>query len=63
MGREGKAGCVSLEGGVGVIMSVHPKGCAFYLFLKNCHESHLYRPNQVRGMIAEGLIKFILKFF
>lgn len=63
MGREGKAGCVLLEGGVGVIMSVHPKGCAFYLFLKNCHESHLYRPNQVRGMIAEGLIKFILKFF
>lgn len=51
------------EGGVGVIMSVHPRGCAFYLFKKS-HESHLYRPlNLVQGSESKGLIEFILKIF
>lgn len=33
-GKEKWGVCVSLEGGVRVIMSVHPRGCAFYLFKK-----------------------------
>lgn len=61
MGKEGKAGCVPLEGGVGVIMSVHPRGCAFYLLKKLSRVTFVQTSSE--GVIAGGLIKFILKFF
>lgn len=51
------------EGGVGVIMSVHPRGCAFYLFEKISLVTFTQTSQSGAGSEYKGLIDFILKIF